>query len=61
MFPTLLLSLLTFVLGDNRTASKDSRDFDTVSLQDVVGKARQIWFSYGDGAIRWERVGKVIE
>ncbi|SEA02068.1 signal peptidase I [Thiothrix caldifontis] len=50
-----------FVLGDNRAASKDSRDFGTVPLQDVVGKARQIWFSRGDGAIRWERLGKVVE
>jgi len=50
-----------FVLGDNRAASKDSRDFGTVPLQDVVGKARQIWFSSGEGGIRWERLGKVVE
>ncbi len=51
-----------FVLGDNRTVSKDSREFGTVPLQDVVGKARQVWFSKAreGGAIRWERLGKVL-
>lgn len=49
-----------FVMGDNRAASKDSRDFGTVPLQDVVGKARQVWFSRAEGTIRWERLGKVL-
>ncbi|MCK5831110.1 MAG: signal peptidase I [Methylococcales bacterium] len=49
------------VLGDNRNASKDTRHFGTVPLLDIVGKARQIWFSatLKDG-VRWERLGKVI-
>ncbi|WP_323128844.1 signal peptidase I [Thiothrix litoralis] len=50
-----------YVMGDNRTASKDSRNFGTVPLQDVVGKARQLWFSSDKGTIRWERLGKVVE
>lgn len=50
-----------FVLGDNRTASKDSRAFGVVPLQDVVGKARQVWFSSGDGGVRWDRLGKVMK
>jgi signal peptidase I len=50
----------TFVLGDNRSSSKDSRLFGTVPLPDIVGKSRQIWFSKQPQAgIRWERVGKV--
>lgn len=49
-----------FVMGDNRTASKDSRAFGTVPLQDVVGKARQLWFSYDNGEVRWKRLGKVL-
>jgi signal peptidase I len=50
-----------FVLGDNRSASVDSRRFGTVSVADVKAVARQIWFSISkrDG-IRWDRLGKVL-
>jgi signal peptidase I len=50
-----------FLLGDNRDLSTDSRNFGTVPLSDLVGKARQIWFSSGDDGIRWSRLGKVLE
>jgi signal peptidase I len=50
-----------FLLGDNRDLSTDSRQFGTVPLSDLVGKARQIWFSYGDGGVRWSRLGKALE
>jgi signal peptidase I len=50
-----------FLLGDNRDLSTDSRQFGTVPLSDLVGNARQIWFSYGDGGVRWGRLGKVLE
>lgn len=51
-----------FVLGDNRCISKDTRNFGTVPLQDIVGRARQIWFSGTlKGGMRWERLGKVIK
>ncbi|MCB1896180.1 MAG: signal peptidase I [Zoogloeaceae bacterium] len=51
-----------FVLGDNRGQSKDSRHFGTVPLSDVVGRARQVWFSKDPGgSVRWSRVGQAIE
>lgn len=50
-----------FVLGDNRTASRDSRHFDEVPLSDVVGRPRQIWFSYGEEGIRWDRIGQAVQ
>ena len=49
-----------FVMGDNRNASKDSRDFGTVPLPDVVGRARQIWLSHGPDGVRGERMGQVL-
>ena len=50
-----------FVMGDNRSNSKDSRDFGSVPMQDVVGKARQVWLSIGPDGVRWQRLGKVLE
>jgi signal peptidase I len=47
-----------FVLGDNRAHAEDSRKFGPVPLRDVIGKARQIYFSVGPQGIRWERMGK---
>jgi signal peptidase I len=50
-----------FALGDDRARSVDSRHFGTVPLQDVVGRVRQVWFSWGEGGVRWARVGRLIE
>lgn len=50
-----------FVLGDNRGASTDSRKFGSVPMQDVVGRASQIWFSLGADGIRWHRLGLPLD
>ena len=49
-----------FLLGDNRAVSTDSRQFGAVPLADVVGRVRQIWFSRGDGSVRWQRIGERV-
>lgn len=50
-----------YVLGDNRPQSKDSREFGTVPLADLIGRARQIWLSWSDDdGIRWDSLGKTL-
>ena len=50
-----------FVLGDNRQNSADSRNFGTVPMQDILGRARQVWFSADEKGVRWERLGQVLQ
>jgi signal peptidase I len=51
-----------FVLGDNRGASVDSREFGMVPVADVKAVARQVLLSYRKGeGLRWSRMGKTIE
>jgi len=52
-----------FVLGDNRDNSVDSRNFGSVDIDMVVGKAKFIHFSWDSKAnsIRWARIGKRLQ
>jgi signal peptidase I len=49
-----------FVMGDNRAHSDDSRHHGPIPMTEILGKARQIYFSSGPNGIRWERIGKVL-
>lgn len=51
---------MAFVLGDNRGESIDSRTFGFVPLADVVGRARQVYWSTGDAGVRWDRIGRTL-
>ena len=50
-----------FVLGDNRLSSVDSRRFGTVPMQDILGRARQVWFSSDAQGVNWSRLGLVLQ
>jgi signal peptidase I len=51
---------MIYVLADKKEQGIDSRELGAVMLRDVIGKARQVYYSSGDDGIRWNRVGAIL-
>lgn len=53
-----------FLLGDNRDQSLDSRFFGVIHENEILGKARVIYWSSPEALaftnIRWERIGQIL-
>lgn len=50
-----------FVLSDNRDEGYDSRQFGALPLTDIIGIAKQVWFSLADSGLRVDRIGKWVD
>jgi signal peptidase I len=49
-----------YVQGERAGVGIDSATFGFVPLRDLVGKARQIYWSSGPDGVRWKRIGMTI-
>lgn len=50
-----------FAMGDNRDDSSDSRCWGQVPVENIKGNAMIIWWSIGPDALRFDRIGKLID
>ncbi len=48
---------MVYLLGERSGVGTDSATFGCIPLRDLVGRARQIYWSSGPDGIRWERIG----
>jgi signal peptidase I len=51
---------MVYVLGERSGVGVDSATFGFIPLRDLVGKARQIYWSIGLDGVRWQRIGMTI-
>ncbi|HYS43906.1 MAG TPA: signal peptidase I [Geobacteraceae bacterium] len=51
---------MVYLLGERSGVGTDSATFGCIPLRDLVGKARQIYWSSGLDGIRWERIGLAL-
>jgi signal peptidase I len=59
--PTVVSPGHLFVMGDNRDHSWDSRGWGQVPLQNVLGRAMFVWWSWGKDGLDFKRLGTWIE
>lgn len=55
--PVVVAAGQLFVMGDNRPDSYDSRFSGTLPADHVLGRPLSLYFSYGRGHTRWDRIG----
>ena len=51
---------MVYVLGERSGVGIDSTTFGFIPLRDLVGKARQVYWSAGADGVRWQRIGMTI-